>query len=154
MRHGFTLIELLVTIAITAVLAALLLPVLARARGAARKASCINNVHQIDLALLMYAGDHADSLRAATNDYHIYFTYREDIQPDLSRNRSGTNDQIFTCPSDNFDCTMAVIEQWFWPDALTGRGFHHLKQTAYSSYVFNGEAANSIAIEPVKYQLN
>ena len=136
--------ELLVTIAVILILAALLLTVLGRARGAAEKATCINNVHQIGLALLLYAGDHADALRAATNDAHIYFTYREDIQSDLSSKGSGTNDQVFVCPADDFDCTMPAIEQWFWPDAVTGRGFHHLKQTDYSSYAFNGEAANSI----------
>ena len=144
MRRAFTLTELLVTIAIIGVLAALLLTALGEARGTAQKATCINNVRQIGLALLMYAGDHADSLRAATNDYHIYFTYREDIQPYLSRGGSSTNEQLFTCPADDFDCTMPVIEQWFWPDAVTGHGFNHLKQTDYSSYIFNGEAANSI----------
>ena len=93
----------------------------------------------------MYADEHADSLRAAANDYHIYFTYRDDIQSDLSRTGSSTNDEVFICPADNFDCTMPVIKEWFWPDALAGQGFHHLKQTDYSSYIFNGEAANSLA---------
>jgi len=145
MRRAFTLVELLVTIAIIAILAALLLPALGRAKSRAQRATCINHVHQISLALLMYAGDHADSLPAATNDYHIYFTYRENIQPILSRNGVGTNDQVFTCPADNFDCTMPVIQDWFQPDVVRGRGFHQLKQTDYSSYIFNGEAANSLA---------
>lgn len=57
-RGGFTLIELLVVIAIIALLAALLIPVVARARRKAAEASCVNNLHQVSLALTMYQNDH------------------------------------------------------------------------------------------------
>ncbi|UCH34100.1 MAG: prepilin-type N-terminal cleavage/methylation domain-containing protein, partial [Armatimonadota bacterium] len=64
-NRGFTLIELLVVIAIIAILAAILFPVFARAREAARKATCLSNLKQIALAAIMYAQDYDEVLPAA-----------------------------------------------------------------------------------------
>jgi len=62
MRHGFTLIELLVVIAIIAILAAILFPVFAKAREKARQTSCLSNVKQISLGMIMYAQDYDEMM--------------------------------------------------------------------------------------------
>jgi prepilin-type N-terminal cleavage/methylation domain-containing protein len=63
-RHtnAFTLIELLVVIAIIAILAAILFPVFAQARGKARQSSCLSNEKQIALSLMQYQQDYDETL--------------------------------------------------------------------------------------------
>jgi len=95
--RGFTLIELLVVIAIIAILAAILFPVFAQARGKARQSSCLSNVEQLDLATLMYIQDYDEVLPpaiAGTDDGGRLWTTLELVEP-YSKNR-----QIQRCPSD------------------------------------------------------
>jgi len=61
-NKGFTLIELLVVIAIIAILAAILFPVFARARESARRSSCLSNLKQLGLGMMMYSQDYDEKL--------------------------------------------------------------------------------------------
>ena len=106
-RSGFTLIELLVVIAIIAILAAILFPVFAQAREAGRKASCLSNMKQIGMGLLMYAGDYDETLPWAASNTTTpdNFAWYQNIEPYLkvgtARDATGAfkPNAFFTCPS-------------------------------------------------------
>ena len=68
-RKGFTLIELLVVIAVIAILAALLLPALSRAKERARRVACLNNLKHLGLSWLMYADDNGDASARGAGPY-------------------------------------------------------------------------------------
>lgn len=132
-REGFTLIELLVVIAIIAILAALLLPVLNRAKQRAYATQCMSNEKQLVLVWTMYADDNQD-LFPINSDPHVnnifvkswvtgtldWTTSPSNTNTDYLVNDSysllgnylGRNYQVFACPAANFASPAEVKVGW------------------------------------------
>jgi prepilin-type N-terminal cleavage/methylation domain-containing protein len=100
-RKVFTLIELLVVIAIIAILAALLLPSLSRARFQARVSSCIGNVHQWMTAMQMY-GDDNDGMLPANYGGINPFDITRSMHDGLAE-YGLKDDELLKCPARDFD---------------------------------------------------
>ncbi len=118
---GFTLIELLVVIAIIAILAAILFPVFARARGKAQQASCLSNTKQLALAAHMYACDHGAWIACCNWGY--FWPWWNNVQPYVK------NKQIILCPSDANDARHAV-EGSGWPSYAYNGAYLSLRKMA------------------------
>jgi prepilin-type N-terminal cleavage/methylation domain-containing protein len=115
--RGFTLIELLVVIAIIAILAALLLPALAKAKSRAQRIYCVNNLKQLSYGWKMYSLDNADRLLSARPAYSVAPPFDTTKYPNLAPWCNGTADDTGTAGLYLYECTEAAGIQsgLLWP---------------------------------------
>jgi prepilin-type N-terminal cleavage/methylation domain-containing protein len=129
--RGFTLIELLVVIAIIAILAAMLLPALAKAKQRALKAKCASNLHQVGVALQMYTADSRDNLPAVPSGTSGSANAIWDLPRPMADAMSGGSSNIyrgiFYCPGSVLLNSQNQNYWWFY----TGTGSSDHRVTGY-----------------------
>jgi prepilin-type N-terminal cleavage/methylation domain-containing protein/prepilin-type processing-associated H-X9-DG protein len=142
---AFTVVELLIVIAIIAILAAILLPVLGKARASAQRTTCLNNLEQINHAIQLYANENSDLLPMITNTTDsdpgfgdgsgtnlFVFFYKPLVMNYLGlQGAPSSHDKVFACPADTFVYFNA-------PPAFHAESLHDQLDSYYSSYAYNG----------------
>jgi prepilin-type N-terminal cleavage/methylation domain-containing protein/prepilin-type processing-associated H-X9-DG protein len=142
---AFTLIELLVVIAIIATLAALLLPVLGRAKESGKATACLSNLHQIGLALQLYVGDNRNRLPRMSDIYPGVTNAYPGPDQVLSNYLGNLN--VLRCPSDKWPSDKQI--------AFPQKGPNYFEQTGCSyswNNLLNGQDADHLSAYGLRFK--
>ncbi len=137
-NSGFTLMELLVVIAVIAILASMLLPSLARAKGKANQIKCLNNVRQLHVGLQMYVDDHDDSFPPRISGRENWLTSLKPYYVSYS---------VVKCPSDGFSSNHGFLINGFndfFATRLSKEVFEKWKWSIGMKMAFIPEPSNTI----------
>ena len=127
---GFTYLALLLVLAIIAILAALLFPVLSAAKAKAKRTQCLNNLKQVNLGVHLYASENDDVL--PNEGIATFVDYKEAMKSYVGLHAvSSAQDRLFICPMDSFYYDEGNA-------SYVSHGLHEEAGHNFASYVFNG----------------
>jgi type II secretory pathway pseudopilin PulG len=121
------LIELLVVIAIIAILAAMLLPALSRAKEKGYRTKCLSNLHQIGIGLQIYASDNADKLPVAKSQGTWLWDLHADAADPITQ--AGARRQILYCPG--LTASVKDLDVWWWYNTGNTSSVHRVTGYAW-----------------------
>jgi type II secretory pathway pseudopilin PulG len=137
-------------IAIIAILAALLLPAISKAKASARRTSCLSNLKQINIGMRLYWDDNSDFPPGIKNSSLAPFGYWTGYK-NLMKNyvgltgASASSDKLFACPADTFYYDFLLKTN---PPFYRGKSFHDQPVSDYSSYFSNAGALTAATNAP------